>query len=188
MTDFTSSIRRELLKEAITSKAERVLYKTGAYGLQVIRRSIRPARKKKDQTVVVGKRRLLVPAKGLVVDAKTKKPVPKKLAAMARRTLSANSKEDGTGKPPRRGPTDNLRKAEKFVVDLDTYEVTAGPIIFGKQPKLVDAADVPELLEGGGSEQIGDELVQYSRHPFVEPALEKAKQRIAQLVESEQLR
>lgn len=92
---------------------------------------------------------------------------------------------EGAGKPPRRGPTDKLRTAMKFTVDTDTYEVTAGPIVFAKQPKLVGVADVPELLEGGGSEYVRGQLVQYQEHPFVLPAIDKAKHRMTQLTEKE---
>jgi hypothetical protein len=186
--DFTSKFNNALLKNAIISKAERVLYKTGAYALQVIRRSIRAPKKAKNQTIALGNRKFIVPPHGLVLDAKTKKPVPSHLAATVRHALRAQQSADSAGSPPRRGPKDTLRKAEKFTVDPKTFEVTAGPIVFGSQPQLVGASDVPEILEGGGSEKIKDQLVKYAPHPFIRPAVEIAKQRMAALVESEQLR
>jgi hypothetical protein len=185
---FVSQLNNDLLKGSIISKAERVLYKTGAYALQTIRRSIRPAKKKKNQTVALGDRKFIVPPRGLVLDAKTKKPVPKRLAATVRHALSASRQKETAGQPPRRGPKDTLRKAMKFSVDPKTFEVTAGPIVFSKQPQLVGASDVPELLEGGGSEKLKGQIVKYTPHPFITPAIETAKQRMAQLVESEQLR
>lgn len=186
--DFIAHLNKELLKTAITSKAERVLFKTGAYALTTIRRSIRPARKQRDRTIDLGGRRFIVPPHGLVLDAKTKKPVPKRLADVVRAALRSSLSKEASGQPPRRGPKDTLRKAMKFTVDPKTFEVTAGPIVFGAQPQLVGASDIPELVEGGGTEKIKDQLVQYSAHPFIQPAIEIAKQRMAALVESEQLR
>ena len=76
----------------------------------------------------------------------------------------------------------------KFTVDLVTYMVSVGPILFSKQPKLVGANKVPELLEFGGKEHLKKELVQYEPRPFVAPALELSEKRMTALVESEQLR
>jgi hypothetical protein len=183
------SLNKELLKTAITSKAERVLFKTGAYALTTMRRNIRAAKKAKQfYTVQFGSRKFLVPRVGKVLDAKTKRPVSALDAETARHLLKQQLTTEAAGQPPRRGPSDLLRELMKFTVDLTTYTVSAGPILFSKQPKLVGAQNVPELLEFGGGEYRKDQLVHYQPRPFIAPAVQTTQTRMEQLIESEQLR
>lgn len=188
MSDLVLKLNRGLLKDAISSKSERVLYKTGAYALTTIRRSIRAPKKAKPIQVNIGKAELMVPRVGKVLNKKTGRPTTKKLADLARKVAKTKVQSETEGQPPRRGPSDLLRTAEKFTVDKKTWTVTAGPILFKSQPQLVGASDVPELLEGGGQERVRGELVKYGKHPFVGPAFEKTKGKMEQLIEKEQLR
>jgi hypothetical protein len=52
----------------------------------------------------------------------------------------------------------------------------------------VGVKNVPELLELGGGEYIGSQLVQYEPHPFIAPALKLTEAKMAELIEKDQLR
>ncbi len=98
------------------------------------------------------------------------------------------------GQPPRRGPTDLLRRFIFFGIDTDTESVVIGPLVFSSQPKLRGVKNVPELLEFGGEELIRVltkkddparyEFVKYEPHPYVRPQQADAEKRMEQLIES----
>jgi hypothetical protein len=92
-------------------------------------------------------------------------------------------RSEGAGQPPRRGPTDLLRRFILFGVDPDSERVVIGAMPFRRQPRFSGGiVSVPELLEKGGGEYIKDELVHYQPRPFVNPAfditLAKMKEKI----------
>jgi hypothetical protein len=169
---------------AVRKKSRRVLYSTGAFGRQVMKRSIRaPKSGRKSRTVVVEGQALIVPVFGKVLDAKSRQPVRKELADAARRAMAARLRSEGAGKPPRRGPSDLLRQGLHFSVDEASETVTIGAMMFANQARLVGAASVPDLLNKGGGEIIAGQLVKYEPRPFVEPALETTYRKMADLVE-----
>jgi hypothetical protein len=132
-------------------------------------------------------REYLVPVRGKVVDVATGKPARKEQAKLARIELAKRLGKEGAGKPPRRGPTDLLRSQIYFGIDAETASVIIGPTKFPRQPRLVGASSVPELLEEGGAEYIGDELVRYQPHPFVAPSLDPVEAFFRKTIESEPL-
>lgn len=164
-------------------KRSAVLYRTGAYGLSVMRRSIRPPKSgRKARTVTVDGRECLVPVVGKVLDSKSKKPVSKKMAESARRAITARLRDEGAGKPPHRGPRDLLRRGMNFQVDGESVVIGAMPFV--RQPKLSGVVSVPQLLEQGGGEVLRHQLYQYQPRPFVQPAMETTQRKMAELIES----
>jgi hypothetical protein len=178
------------------------LGRVGAYARGAMRKQIRPplkGRGKKSRTVVI----VPVPAdmpnswrgpppsqivcfvdpQGMVINLANGRPVPVKVADKARMALRAGKKGQGEGKPPRRGPTDKLRKHIYFSIDVEHESVVIGPEPFAHQPVMPGRVSVPELLNKGGIEIIFGIPVKYGPRPFIEtilpPALGKLKQEIA---------
>src|SRR5690606_37304806 len=116
----------------VDQKKLRVLSQVGAHSRQAMKRQIRPA-KKRDRIVDVGGRQCYVPQYGKVIDNKTKEPVSKAMADKARRIVFQRLKSEGIGKPPRRGPTDLLRKFIFFGVEKSSESVVIGPMAFKSQ-------------------------------------------------------
>lgn len=167
----------------------RILSRTGAYGMGTMRKMIRPQlASKKARSVTVGGRAYFVPIIGKVLDAQTRRVVTSEQALEARKALQAQNRGRGAGSPPRRGPTDLLRKFIFFGVDPQTESTVVAPLVFSSQPSLAGAASVPELLNYGGSEIVGGDLVKYAPHPFVEPALDPTFRKMAQLIEANPVR
>jgi hypothetical protein len=125
-----------------------------------------------------------VPTRGPVIDVRTGRPVTRQLAIRA--AIQVHSivapKGSGEGKPPRRGPTDKLRRHIYFSVDVAKESVVIGPEPFPSQPVMVGRVSVPELLNKGGIEVIFGQRVKYGPRPYVEtilkPALAKLRENI----------
>ena len=185
---FSMFIDRKHVAKRISAKQRRVLGKAGGFGRVVMKREIRPPKSgKKSRTVVVNGLAVIVPARGKVVDAKTQRPVSKKIADLARLAMAKRYKSESAGKPPRRGPSDLLRQHIYFGVEPDGESVVIGPMAFRKQPHLVGAKTVPELLNKGGSQNIMGQYVKYDPHPFTSRPAELAAKKLAELVKSEPL-
>lgn len=188
---FEWFIDRPNVLRHVDNKVRRVLARTGGFGKTVIRRSIRPPKKsKKARSVVVDGRTFIAPAggnRGKVIDAATGRPATTVQAREARNALRQRLRKEGVGKPPRRGPTDLLRRFILFGVDPDTERVVIGALPFRKQPRLSGVKTVPELLEKGGGEYIGNELVKYQPRQFVQPALDTTLAKMGDLIEQERL-
>jgi len=181
---FSMFLDRPGVMRRVDKKIQRVLAQTGAYARVAMQRQIRPAKRgKKARTILVGRQLLLVPIYGKVVDAKTKRPVSKPLADAARRAMGQRLRSEGAGRPPRRGPTDLLRKHIYFGVEPNSETVVIGPMKFHRQPSLVGASSVPELLEKGGGEIVGGVLTKYEPHPFVQSTLPAAERKFRELIE-----
>src|SRR5688572_26914892 len=115
---FKLKLDRRGVMRAIENKRKRVLTKTGAYAMGVMRNMIKGRSKaKKSRTVVVSGVQCFVPVRGMVLDARTKRPVSKELALAARKALAAQHRSEGAGQPPKRGPKDTLRKNVIFAVE-----------------------------------------------------------------------
>jgi hypothetical protein len=192
--DFKMFIDRPGVMRRISAKQQRVLAKTGRYAQVAMQRQIRPPRRaKKLRTVDVNGVPCLVPVHGMVVDSRTGKPVRKEIARQARIALAAKLRDVEAGKPPRRGPTDLLRKFIFFGLDEASESVVIGPMKFAKQPAGISASSVPELLEFGGTMTVQDVLggqsaiAHYAPHPFVGPTLPIAERKFRELIESEPL-
>lgn len=189
-------VDRDVVRRRIERKKLRVLTILGAYTRGTIRRKIRPQKKstkasriagRDGRLLSVGSLQVFVPHRGKVLDAKTFQPVSKQIADQARRQLISVRTKEGAGKPPRRGPTDNLREFTYFSIDIPAESVVIGPEPFIHQPRLVGRVSVPELLERGGGEYIGRQLVQYDPHPYLEPSQQAAEKRFRELIERVQL-
>lgn len=186
--DFKMFLDRKHVAKRIDRKTQRVLAKAGAYGRTAMKREIRPPKSgKKSRTVVVNGLAVIVPVRGKVVDAKTQRPVSKAIADLARLAMAKRYKSEGAGKPPRRGPTDLLRKHIYFGLDPDGETVVIGPMLFSKQPPLVQVTTIPELLNKGGGQNIMGRYVKYEPHPFTPRPAELAAKKLAELVKSEPL-
>jgi len=186
---FDMFVDRPGVMRAIAAKRRKVLGQAGAYARTAMQRQIRaPKGSKKARTVTVGGVPCLVPIHGKVVDTRTGRPVAKHLADQARAAMAARWRDEGAGRPPRRGPTDLLRKNIFFGVDLPSESVVIGPRVFAKQPKLRGAKSVPELLNSGGVEIIMDRPVTYEPRPYIETVLPVAARKLAELVEKVPLR
>jgi hypothetical protein len=186
---FSMFIDKPGVFAAIDRKRARVLAKTGAFGRVVMKRQIRPPKAgRKLRTVVVGGRQFFVPTAGRVIDVATGKPCSKAQAREARITLARQLKEPA-GSPPRRGPTDKLRKNIFFGVDPETASTVVGPLIFNKQPAGIMPPTVPELLEFGGTatSKLGLPAT-YPPHPFAGPSFDPTLQQFERLIESEPLK
>lgn len=152
----------------------RILARTGGYGRTAMRRLFKPPlRARKQRNIFYGGHEYGVPLKGLVRHVATGRPVTADFAKKLRILYSRRNRFSGkgVGQPPRRGPTDLLRKLTIFEMDRQHESVVIGPMPFDEQPPLVGAVSVPELLDKGGYEQIGKELVKYEPRPFVERTL-----------------
>lgn len=161
-----------------------ILIRSGAYGRGVMRNKFRPPLVgKQSNSVVYQGRRYHVPRSGLVREYHTGQPVATALAMEVRRAFWATKKGRGAGQPPRRGPTDLLRKFTDFGYDRRRQMTVVGPWPFPSQPKLVGAVSVPELLDKGGGEVIGGDLVKYEPRPFVESTLAPTVRFMTQLIE-----
>jgi hypothetical protein len=185
---FDMFIDRKGILDAVADKEKRVLTKTGAFGRVVMKRQIRPPKAgRKLRTVVVAGRQFFVPTAGRVIDVATGRPCSKAQAREARITLARQLKEPA-GSPPRRGPSDKLRKNIFFGVDPETASTVVGPLIFSKQPAGIMPPTVPEPLEFGGVKNAGGQQVQYLPRPFVYPSLDPTEQKFRQLIETEPLK
>lgn len=162
----------------------RTLSRTGAYGMGVMRKQFRPPLTgKRSNSVTWNGTRYHVPRGGLILDPKTGRPVTTQDAQQIREAFWRSIKGRGAGKPPRRGPTDLLRRFTFFGMDPGSESVVVGPYPFKKQPPLVGAVSVPELLDKGGAELIGKQLVKYDPHPFVERTLPPVTRFMDKLIE-----
>jgi hypothetical protein len=128
----------------------------------------------------------VVNVKGPVIDARSGKPVAAKIAQKARQLVREHRRGQGEGQPPRRGPTDNLRKLIFFGVDEQSQSVVIGPMRFASQPPM-NRASIPELLNRGGVEEILGKRVVYGPRPFVETTLPIAEKKFHELIEKTRL-
>lgn len=203
-------IRTNEMLERVHGKQVRVMKRVGAYGRGALRRMIRPPKSDRGATQSLrtafggqirgrkvtiqslapwGKMQTLdvaVPVEGFgrVIDLRTGKQVSAQDAANARRMLRIMQGREGAGKPPRRGPTDKLRRFMEFETIEKRGLVTSriGAYDFKQQPRLVGAISVPDLLERGGYEEIAGQLVRYEPHPFVAVARESTIKKMEQLI------
>lgn len=186
---FKMFVDRPGVMRAIDRKRLRVLSRVGAFAMTVMRRMIRaPKSSKRARTIDVNGRSYFVPMRGKVLDARTRRPVTRAEAESARRAMALRLRSEGEGQPPRRGPTDLLRRNIFFGVDTDTESVVIGPRMFAKQPPLVGAVSVPELLEKGGIEIIMGKRAKYGARPYAAPTLPIAERKFRELIESEPLK
>lgn len=182
--DFKMFLDRAKVMKAIDRKRRRVLSKVGGFTRTAMQRSIKPApKRKKPRTYLVRGVPCIVPFRGKVTDSRTGRPVPRAIADEAR-VVASRQRTTGAGKPPR-SRSGELRQHIYFGVDDKTESVVIGPMKFGKQPDLVNAASVPDLLNKGGGQRIAGSLVRYSAHPFVGPLLPLAEKKLSALVKSE---
>lgn len=180
---FEFFLDRKKVMDRLTKKQLRVLGQTGAFARTVMRRSIKPAKNsKRARTIVVDGQALFVPQYGLVLDAKTMKPVRTALADEARRVMAAKQRSEGAGQPPR-SRTGLLKDHIYFAVDGDSEKVIIAPLVFKSQPRgLVKVESVPELLERGGWLRLKDVLVKYQPRPYVSPVRDVAVKKMRELV------
>lgn len=168
------------------------LSRAGAYARGAMKKQIRPAlkgRSRKDQRVIVpcvpsdfppnwrntpSSVVCIVPKKGPVLDARTDRPVSRHIATKAQILTRLGHRGRGEGQPPRRGPTDKLRKHIYFAIDTSKPSVVIGPAKFPKQPPMQGRVSVPQLLNKGGIEIILGAPVPYGPRPFVETILKPA--------------
>lgn len=186
---FKMFVDRPAVTRAVDRWTLKVLSRTGAYGRTVMRRKIRPQLTgKKRRTVMVEGRKYLVPARGMVIDVETGNRATTRQSEAARRQYAMENKRRTAGSPPRRGPSDLLRRFILFGVDRAAEEVVIGPMKFNNQPSLVGVVSVPELLEKGGSQVLGHELVKYDPHPFAAPSRDETLRKMEDLIERVPLR
>jgi hypothetical protein len=187
---FDMFLDRKGVMDRIGAKRAKVLKRVGGFARVTMQRSIRaPLKSKKSRTVTVGGKSLFVPiGRGMVLDAETGRPVTTRMAALAHVALREQKRSEGAGLPPRRGPLDLLRSKIYFSLDPATESVVIAPLVFAKQPPLIGASSVPELLEFGGKEIFrakGHQWIgNYEPHPFVRPVLPLAEEKLAQEIES----
>lgn len=167
-----------------------ILSRSGAYGQGVFMKKLgRPplVGRQVDRKVIVNGRLLLVQKSGLVVDEATRRPVKSADAIQARqewlRRFIAYKTGKGEGRPPRLGPTGKLQRYNDFGIDHNDT-VVMGTVPFKKQPELVKAVTVPDLLNAGGGERIAGQLVKYGPRPFVEVSLPPVVRFTKQLIKS----
>jgi hypothetical protein len=187
--DFSMFVDRKGVMDRIDRKVLRILSGTGAYAMGAMRKSIRsPSKSKKSRTIQVGDTNCFIPeGRGKVLDAATGRPVPTKVAQLAHINFRERTVAEGVGRPPKRGPSDLLRKRIFFGVETETESVVIGPEMFAAQPRLVGAVSVPQLLDQGGQEEVrfGGRpfLARYEPRPFVGPTLPIAQRRMEELTE-----
>lgn len=182
-----------------------LLAATGAYGRGVFRNKLsRPQLKQTKQRTVrvatevtnrAGHRYtfdevLFVPRVGPVVIRNTNKRAPREAAAVALQIVSARLKGQGAGKPPRMGPTKNLRRHNDFALDGRTETVVIGTVPLPKGAPI-DAASVPNLLDEGLSGWVNNQLtgaaaVKYAKHPYVESVVAPTQRKLEQLIRRRQ--
>lgn len=192
--NFKMFVDKPGVMAAIDRKRLRVLSQAGAYSRVAMQRMIRPPKTGKKATrITVNGVELIVPPRGMVLSAKTRKPVTTELAREARIAMSKRRHAEEPNRPPRRGPTDLLRRFIFFGIDKDTQSVVIGPQKFAKQPQMTGATSVPELLERGGTAKqwaagLGSVTAYYAPHPYVGPTLPIAERRFKELIEREPLK
>lgn len=176
------SLDAQKLLATIDKGRTRVLARTGAYARTIMRRSIKPQSKaKKNRTVVYRGEQYLVPVRGMVIVAKTRRPVRKEMAAEIRRAFAVSKRGQGEGQPPRRGRSDALRRGILWSIDPRSKSVVIGAEPFAKQPSgLLGVSTVPQLLNYGGGQMIDGVLAKYRARPFAEPALGVARKKMEQ--------
>lgn len=169
------------------------LGRTGAYARGAMKKQIKPALKgrgKKEKIVelIPGPHEMPENWKGtssprpiqclvtprMVIDAKTNRPVTRALAVRARYMINSRRVKSGEGNPPRRGPSDKLRKHIYFAIDANKPSVVIGPEPFPRQPVMQGRVSVPELLNKGGVEIILGVPAKFGPRPFVETILKPA--------------
>lgn len=193
--DFSMFVDRKGVMERIEGKRLKVLGRTGAFGMQTMRRSIRPAPKKRQRAQITLQddqgRTVFIDPQGRV-RAANGRFLPKAYAAKIKAKAQQQKikpQRFGVGQPPRRGPSDLLRKRIFFGVEAETETVVIGPEMFSSQPTMYGAVSVPQLLDQGGIEMMRSKLGKvYQAHfeprPFVAPALPPTQKRMAELIES----
>ena len=115
-----------------------------------------------------------LPADGPAVYARSGRKAYWKFAIRARLEIAKRNKGKGEGKPPRRGPTDDLRQHIYFQIDTKKPSVVIGPEKLPRKYPLVNRKTVPELLNKGGIEMLLGERVKYGPRPYVETILKPA--------------
>ena len=100
-----------------------------------------------------------------------------------RRALGGRLRSEGEGAPPRRGPSDKLRKFIFFGLDPNSESVVIGPSPFPNQPAMPGRVSVPELLNKGGTEIIFGTPVHYGPRPYIEPSLPATQRQMEKLIE-----
>ncbi len=186
---FSMFVDRKGVMDRVDAKNLKVLARTGAYVMRAMRNSIKTAPKKEKRLTVVSVHGIncKVPVFGKVIDAATGRPVSYQTSIAARKKIGAINKSMGAGQPPRRGPTDLLRKRIFYGVETDTETVVIGPEKFTKQPELIGASSVPELLDKGGKEVFRfarDRFVaDYEPRPFVAPLVPLAERTLERFIE-----
>ena len=187
---FEMFLDRQTVVDRINAKRRKVLNRVGGFSRVTMKRSIRaPLKGKKARTVVVSGKACYVPiGRGKVLDAQTGQPVRTQLAALAHLAMRDRMKSEGVGLPPRRGPLDLLRKHIYYSYDPASESVVIAPLVFAKQPPLIGAASVPELLEFGGQEMFHAKgqvwTGTYAPRPFVRPVMPLAQRKMAEEIES----
>jgi hypothetical protein len=188
--DFKMFLDRKLVTDRIDAKSQKILMRTGGFGRLTMKRMIRARPTgKRSRTVNVDGRQLFIPNKGnrqerMVRDAQTGAVVSTPLAARAHIAFRQQQLASGAGKPPHRGPLDLLRKHIYFSYDPTSESVVIAPLVFAKQPPLIGAQNVPELLEFGGREVFKHYTGTYAPHPYVRPTKVLAEMKMAELTES----
>lgn len=183
-----------------------VLANAGAYGKGVFRNKLgRPQRKQtKERTVqvdvpVISQKTgrtynysavLFVPRMGKVIEKATGKPAPREAAAAALKIVSARVRGQGAGRPPRMGPSKQMRTLNEFALDARTESVVIGTVPIPTSAPI-SAASVPNLLDEGLRGFIFNTLLpnggvqaQYAEHPYVESVLPPVQKRINQRIRS----
>lgn len=182
---FKFYVDRPAVRNRVERKKLVVLSRTGAFGRRVMKNKYRkPLTSPRKRTVRIDGHEFFVPPRGMVVDMTTGRAAHKSEADEARIELARQLRHESAGKPPRRGPTDKLYKFTDFGVDPQTESAVIGAWPFPSQPRMQDRVSVPELLDKGGGEYIGGQLVKYDAYPFTIPSLEPTARKMAQLVES----
>ena len=182
---FRLYVDRPHVMARVERKKLAVLARVGAFGRRVMKNKYRkPLTGKRLRQVAVNGKQYLVPIQGRVIDLTTGQPCREQEANAARIELAKVLRHSSAGKPPRRGPTDNLYRFTDFGIDPATESAVIGAIPFDQQPRMEGRVSVPELLDKGGGEYIGNLLVQYDAYPFTAPSLGPTAAKMAQLVES----
>lgn len=186
---FEMFLDRKTVTDRVSEKQRKVLNRVGGFARVTMKRSIRaPLRSKKARTVIVSGKACYVPiGRGKVLDAETGQPVTTRMAALAHLAMRDRLKSEGAGLPPRRGKLDLLRKHIYYSYDPESESVVIAPLVFAKQPPLIGAASVPELLEFGGREVFqgkGNSWIgTYSPRPFVRPVMPLALDKMAEEID-----
>lgn len=197
----------------IGAKRTKVLSRTGAYGRGVFRNKLgRPQRKQtQERTILVDQvfflpnphtgvpepRRwtgmVFVPRKGAIRVVKDGRVAPTEVARYALTQVAKRIKGMGGGKPPRAGPSRNLRRHNEFYLDSRTDSVVIGTVPFPKTP-MVHAASLGHQLDQGALGLVehpllpgGSVTTVFTRHPYVQSVLPPTLNKMGQLIESVRL-